>query len=273
MPLVGLAVFVVVVAALAWWLARGDEFWTRVAAAGFLLVPLSLVVQAAAGNVTAVFGTPPPFVVLTVVAAVVLLATKRFHVPALVFAVLLTLVYLVLGLFGLGHPDSFGDFAPSVLGIAGAMLAIVGTSKALGARRLGAPPAASPNRRTNVWTAAGVLSAIAVTSAVQTVAQPAARAPAGAQLVTMKGDEFSPNVLRAKAGERMTVFVRNEDAYAHTFTIDEADVDVYVGPGRGRSVAFVVPQPASGEGGGRSVEFWCTVTGHDDMRGRLELRS
>lgn len=274
MPLIGLAVFVAVVAALAWWVARAETFfWTRLAAAGFLLIPLATAVQAAAGNLVGVLGGPLPLVIAALVVGVVVVAMKRFHMAAFVLALFLTLVFLVFGLFGLTHPDSFGDFGPSVLSIAGAVLAAVGSAKARSEQKRDVVTGASAIRRNSVWTAAAVLALIGATSAAQTVFRPASGAVAGAQIVRMEQDAFEPTVLRARAGTRKTVFVRNDDAYAHTFTIDEASVDVYIGPLRAKRVSFSVPKGVAKGAGPSSIDFVCTVTGHDDMRGRLEIEN
>lgn len=243
------------------------SFPVRLAVWGFVLIALSVVVALAAGNATGAFAAIPPLLLAAVVAAV-LLATGRGLIAGLVVAVLALLAYVVLeilsGLFTVRHPDSFADFVPGLMRAVGALMAFVGTITALRRRRRGALRPTGRNELRLLRAGAGALVAVAVLSAVLTYTGDSdADAPPGALVVETQADDFEPSEIRADAGESLRVFIQNTDSYAHTFTIDELEVDEYVGPRSERLVRFRVPnRPAR-------LELWCAVTGHDNMTGTL----
>ena len=75
---------------------------------------------------------------------------------------------------------------------------------------------------------------------------------------------FLPSEVDVRAG-RLTVRVRNEDLFWHTFTVPELDLDVTI-PARGeRTDTFQAPPG--------SYEFVCAIPGHTQlgMRGTLEV--
>jgi len=246
---------------------RGS-FPVRLAVWGFALIALSVVVALAAGNATGAFAAIPPLLVAAVVVAV-LLATGRGLIGALIVAGLALLAYVVLeivsGQFTVRHPDSFADFVPGLMRAVGGLMAFVGTITALRRRRRGALRPSGKNERRLLRAGTGALVAVAVVSAVLTyTGNSDADAPPGALVVETQSDHFEPSEIRADAGETLQVFIKNTDSYAHTFTIDELDVDEYVGPRSERLVSFRVPsQPA------QRFELWCAVTGHENMTGTL----
>jgi plastocyanin len=79
-------------------------------------------------------------------------------------------------------------------------------------------------------------------------------------VVATEGDSFSPARLAAPAGE-VSVFVDNGDAARHTFTMDALGVDLEVPAGHNARVTFSAPPGA--------YEYFCSVPGHEDMRGTL----
>lgn len=243
------------------------SFPVRLAVYGFALIVLSVVVAIAAGNATGAFAAIPPLVLL-VVLALVLLLTGRGLIPGLIVAVLALLAYVVLevltGFFQLRHPDSLADFVPAFMRAVGSLLAFYGTMTALRERRRGSLRPAGSRERRVIMVGTGALAAVAVLSAVLTYAGGSdASVPSGALLVVTEDDRFDPSDIEAKPGDSIRVFVRNTDSYAHTFTIDEAGIDEYIGPRSERLVRFRAPRQA-----GR-FELWCAVTGHDEMTGTL----
>jgi hypothetical protein len=239
------------------------SFPVRLAFWGFLLVPASAVVGAAAGNATGVFAVFP-LLVFAVIAALVLRIIGRGLVAALVVGVLLLLASIELGLFHLGHPESFSDFVPTVMRLAGLALAVVGTSFALTQRRRGLRPTATQMQRRALVVGGSLLVALAIASGVLTVTQPTGAVAAnGATVVTLKGDRFIPSVVHVRPGEAARVLVRNIDGYAHTFTVDDLKIDQYVGPRFERVITFNVPA------GAKRFALTCTVTGHERMSGKI----
>jgi plastocyanin len=79
--------------------------------------------------------------------------------------------------------------------------------------------------------------------------------------VTASGFAFEPDALTATAGEATTVTFTNDDADAHTFTIEELDVDIAAGGG----------ETAEGEltADAGDYEFVCRI--HPSMTGTLTV--
>jgi plastocyanin len=246
------------------------SFYGRLAVAGFALIFLSIVVAGLSGNAPGVFGFgPPAFISLVVV--LVLLITGRGVVAALVvsvFALLLFAVGEVLGgLPALGHPESFSDFVPALMRAAGSVMALTGSVVTLRQARRDPPTLRSgtKNERRLVRLGAVGLGVLAVLSGVSTYTRNASiDAPPGALVVETRGDEFYPSDLKLEPGRRQ-VLVVNRDSYAHTFSVDALDVDVYVGPRADRLLTIEVP------GREGTHELYCAVTGHEEMVGTVEI--
>jgi plastocyanin len=78
--------------------------------------------------------------------------------------------------------------------------------------------------------------------------------------VVLEDDEFDPDVLELEAGTEVTVEVRNDGSYGHTFTIDSVDLSTgTVEPDQVVTATFEVP---SG-----TTEFHCTF--HPGMDGEM----
>ena len=70
--------------------------------------------------------------------------------------------------------------------------------------------------------------------------------------------------LNAKAGETLRLVLKNDDFFIHTFTIDELDVDVTIGP-RGEKILKLTPANKG------TFEYRCTIPGHESMEGTLTV--
>lgn len=80
----------------------------------------------------------------------------------------------------------------------------------------------------------------------------------------MKETEFKTESIDAQRGETLRLVLKNDDLYVHTFTIDELDIDVTIGP-LGEKALSLTPGDAG------TYEYLCTVTGHESMTGLLEV--
>lgn len=150
-------------------------------------------------------------------------------------AKVIALVLLVLAagavfwtVFGLFTPGSFFDFMPAVLVLPGALLALgAGIASIRGKGR----PVGGGERRA-VTVILGVLGLLALASAVLTVTGRETvddDVAADADLVVDFEDFEFDKATYETAGE-VTVLVKNSDPFVHTFTVDDLDIDVDLGP-------------------------------------------
>jgi len=247
------------------------SFYTRLAVAGFALIFLSIIVAGATGNATGAFSFAPP-ALFSLIVGLLLVITGRGLIIAIVVSVLALLLFVGLealgGLQVLGHPESFSDFVPALMRAVGSVMAFAGTLIAFRQARRG--PAAlhpgSPKQKRLVKVGAAGLVLLAVASVFLTYTRNAdIDAPAGASVVETFEDDFSPSELSLEPGPH-TVLVVNRDSYAHTFSVDELDLDVYVGPRADRLIKFDIPDDDPGR-----HDLYCAVTGHEDMTGTIEF--
>jgi plastocyanin len=220
--LVGLAPFLMLVAALVWGLDVGDEI-------GF-------------------------FVSLVVVPWVGAFLVWRFGTWAKIVAIVIALAGLAAlfwTAFGLALPASFFDFVPGLLVIPGAIIAIVASIGGIVAKRRGHMVA---GREGGEWRAIRVVLAVigvlALVSATLTISSRSAVDASGADAeVDLKDFAFDQDAYSIAGGS--TIVVRNQDPFAHTFTIDPLGVDVHLGPGS--SEVITIPAQAG------SYVVYCTL--------------
>lgn len=62
--------------------------------------------------------------------------------------------------------------------------------------------------------------------------------------VTTKNFAFSPTTIEAESGDTLAITVTNSDDVQHTFTIDDADIDVVVEPGASGETQVTVGETA-----------------------------
>ena len=75
---------------------------------------------------------------------------------------------------------------------------------------------------------------------------------------------FEPTVIQGKAGQKVTLELRNEGKVEHSFTIDSQGVDKTLSPGADTKVTVTIP--ASG-----SVSFYCKFHRSTGMAGALAV--
>jgi plastocyanin len=244
--------------------SRGERrraFSVRLLVVGMLLFPLSIAIAGAAGNTPHVLGYLGP-AILAALVAVLVVVTGRLFVPTLVVALLMLLLFGLFGIGDLAHPESFADFAPALWRTVGLATAVVAAAIATRQRRSGTLRRATRRERRTVGIGALALIAVTVGAFVFESASRTTIARAdGAVVVNTLEDSFDPETIGVRPG-RQRFLIRNDDAYAHTFTIDDLAVDEYVAPRRDRFVTVTFPR------NGRFV-LSCAVTGHEDMTGRI----
>lgn len=256
-------------------------FWIRVAVTSLFAVPVGLLALLAV--LLGAGGRPPhgviaPLAILSAVCAVVAglllwsrLWSGRFLIPAVVVCVLLALITAGISVeFGLTHPESFFDFVTSLVTVLGPLIAAAACVAAIAARRkrtLRDGPRRTVRRA--VLAVPATVVALGVVSGIATFAGGPAHVRAGdAVEVDTFNDRFHPEAFIVTEGERVEFLVRNADSYAHTFSIDELEVDEYIAPHAQRLVRFTVPRP---DPGAAEVTLYCAIIGHEGMTGTIRV--
>jgi plastocyanin len=228
-------------------------FYKRVAALGYILIALTGIISTLVGlingNTEEISFTLPILVIGLLLAG----AIWRFGTWALVVGGILALLVLVLlvpfSTFTLSHPESASEFIPLVLLVAGALLAVVGAVVLIvQGRRHTLRMTATPNEAMALKVFLGVVAVLILASLVMTMTTPrtvSADTRAGATVIDQKNFSFSPSAWTVKSGETVRFVVRNGDSTLHSFTLDDAKVNVAIPPGTERLIEFKAPAAGS----------------------------
>jgi plastocyanin len=252
----------------------GTQRWARLASFGFLMAALAPIMFIIAGFIWDLGDDGPMFFIIA--AAVALLGAflvRRFGTWSKIVGIVLAILVggaLFWTAFGLASPMSFLDFVPGLLVPPGVLIALVGCIAALVARNKPAP-AEGEGKTIRIVTL--IVGLLAVLSAVLTFTSKNTASEADANqasaTVVLKSFEYENPSYDLEPGSK--VLVKNEDPLLHTFTIEELDVDVAIGPGSEELVE--IPGDASGE----YVVFCRPHTedpespGEDDMASKVNL--
>lgn len=200
-----------------------------------------------------------PFLVISVVLIAGLVLSRR---PGKAGPILLLVGSVLTILLNVGDPglvpafvnlNAAGDFVPRILGMGGAVIALIAGIMAL---RQGAT--ASAAAKTFGIAALAIAVLLIAASAYTTATFKSDEEGSGDSLVSAKDFEFEQDTVEAD-GPEVVVFFTNPDPSLHTFTIDALDVNLAVPAGKAKRVAFQA-QPGT-------YEFYCTP--HPDMTGKL----
>jgi plastocyanin len=82
--------------------------------------------------------------------------------------------------------------------------------------------------------------------------------------VEMDDFYFEPTVLEGKAGQKVTLELKNEGKTEHSFTIDSQNVDQELGPGEEAEVDVTIPKSGV-------VSFYCRFHKSSGMAGALAV--
>jgi plastocyanin len=82
--------------------------------------------------------------------------------------------------------------------------------------------------------------------------------------VEMDDFYFEPTVLEGKAGQKVTLELKNEGKTEHSFTIDSQNVDQELGPGEEAEVDVTIPKSGV-------VSFYCKFHKSSGMAGALAV--
>jgi plastocyanin len=209
--------------------------WTRLASLGLFMIGLAAFLMIAASLVWGVDVADdlPFFLSLVIVPWVAAFLVWRFGTWAKVVGILVALASLgamFWTAFGLAVPASFFDFVPGLLVVPGALIAIGASIGAIVARRRGHEVSArAGNEGRAISSVVVVVGVLAALSAVLTVAgRSTVETPEGAATVTLGNFEYDRSEYELSGGSQ--VVVSNDDPFLHTFTVDDLDIDVELGP-------------------------------------------
>jgi plastocyanin len=206
-------------------------------------------------------------VVALVVGALISVIPHPWNLILAVIAGLLCLLFASDGLdLSLGSPQSFFDFAFPVFFFTGGVLLLIGGITGLVQHFRHQPSDGNARLVTGIRAVFGVLVLILAVSAVLTVVNIGSASAAdkeGAALLKAKDDEYSTDTLSTSGNGK--VVIENKDPILHTFTIDDLDIDVKVGPGSHEVVKL--DNVKAGE-----YFYHCRVSGHESMDGTLTVK-
>lgn len=225
-------------------------FYTLMAAAGFALISLAALLMLGVGVLSGDVGGVAPIVLILLVPGLLGLflswkVGRWGHIISVLLAVALVVMNAPFLPFALSHPEGGVEFIVVALFVAGAVLAIVGGGVSLVQwLRRSIPAGATPGQRLALKGYLGLVAAVVVASIALTAlarTSLAADVRAGATPVTIKDFAFGQGPLEVGAGETVRLAVLNDDSALHTFTFEEAGVDVSIPPGAERLVEFTAP--------------------------------
>lgn len=204
--------------------------WSVLASTGLFCVTAACALLLAA---TQLFGlqSSAEYGIFTVIGLGTLVAgicVRRFGAWAKALAILAgiaSIMTLFWTAFSIGAFQSFFDFMPAILVVPGALLAIGCSIAALVAGRRGHRTEAPTGReRSTVRAIVGVVAVAAVLSGVLTVLGRSNASSTGTSATfTMKNFKFDHRTYTVPSGSK--VFVRNDDPFQHTFTVDALSID------------------------------------------------
>ncbi len=249
----------------------GVPFYTRTAIVGLLVYAAILLFFGAMATARGGDLEDIVFVVIFAVPAVVVagLAFRFGKWLALVAGVWALLNLVLNGPFilpSLAHVNSFFDFGLALAVIVALIIATVAGAVAFVQHRRGsARPYGTPRERATLWTIVGIVVGLMALSGIMhlsAISEVSASDRAQAIVVGMKNTEFDPTEIQMAAGAPASFAVRNSDFVVHTFTVEEADVDVSIIGGSEKLISLRAMDAGT-------YEFFCTVPGHEDMKGTI----
>lgn len=229
--------------------------WIRLMGLGALLVVLAPVIPMLAE------GFEPFFAVMMAPVAIGLVLLRFARKTGVVWLGVVSLALLIMNAGfipeALLHPESPADFVPVSMLTVGALVAVISTPAALREARGRSGQSAFPRIAARVAFALVCVAAVGSVVARGNVTNDAPSA--GSIPVAIEKFAFGSESLAVQSGE-VALYLTNNDAARHTFTIDELGVDVSIAPGQSRLVRF---DASDGQ-----YRFYCKP--HDPgMEGRL----
>ncbi len=253
---------------------RNKPFYVRLNAGGLLAFALVIAVTGVILELGGQSGSMVFVAVLAVPTVVIALLALRIGRWALTLAAIWAVLMFLAGLLFLrpavSHINSFWDFAPAVAAIVARLAASVGGVGAFVLRRRGTlrQTATVVEFRLLVAATMGVVVLVLLSGVLhlESLESVSADAKAGAIAVGMKDTQFDPTKLTVRAGQPVTLFVKNDDLIVHTFTVHELGINEVVIGGGEKLIAIAASDPGN-------YEFVCEIPGHEAMKGTLVVEA
>jgi len=214
---------------------HGRARWKRLAALGLLLAAAAPLLIAVASLIAGSGAEDLGFFFVTAAIGIVgAILVWRFGTWASVVGVIAALLMgmaLFWTVFSLSYVSSFADFTTAVLLPLGVLVAVVAGIASIVRRRRRTPAAEGAERRA-IQIVLAIVAVVALVSGILNLTGRSSVADDAESdlIVRMHDFDFDEETYRADAGTT-TILVRNNDAFAHTFTIDELNVDETIIPG------------------------------------------
>lgn len=252
-------------------LPASRPFYTRLAALGFVFIALTGLLYLAFNLPSTSAGEIGFLAAFIIFGTAIAGALLRWGAWAQVLAALLSLLLLLLvvpfSIFNLLHPESAADFVPLMLLAVGTIFGLIGSVVSLIQRVRHTLRAATRTESLALRIVLGCIMLLAVLSLALTATARTSVSVASkvnAIQVELRDARYSPSHLEAKAGQTIRIVVRNDDATLHTYTFDQAGVDVSIPPGAERLIEFQAP--ASGV-----YQWYCIPHSDPSANGRTGM--
>jgi plastocyanin len=209
--------------------------WTRLTIIGLLMASIGPLLMFLAGALFGLdLGEGLFFLVPGVIGLIAAYLVARFGTWAKIVGAIVG--FLIAGLlfwtaFGLQAPASFFDFMPGVLVLPGGFIALIAGIGAAMAKRRG-NLSDRPMGGERIWIR-GVTYVVVLSAVVSGILTATGRSSAdqSAAALSVIADDFEWDKLEYTVAGTSAVYVRNDDPFLHTFTVDELDIDVSLTPG------------------------------------------
>lgn len=220
---------------------------TRTIVLGYLTIVVGFLFPIITSKFEAIVFLGPFMAIALLMAALAWRFGTWAKILATVVAILMLLANAPFMAEAVAHPSVFFDFVPSMLIIAGAVIAAAGGVAAV-VRRADPRTQASDGERTIRRASIALVILVAAISAALSIAGRTTLSAAekvGATQVGLRNFSFQPQSFEATSAGPARIVVHNSDVALHTFTVDALGVDVGVPPGSDVAVDLGAAAPGT----------------------------
>ena len=248
--------------------------YARVTIIGLVLMAMPAImiaiVQSAQGNAVGSLIFAFIIFVIPLAAAVLIWRYGRWALIVAMVVGVLDLVNLIRFLeYGVGRPNSFFDFVPSLLILVGSLITLLGGATAYIQAGRGEPRTAITG--VELSASLGIAIALVVLVVMSVIVTATQRSTVSAEdrarslSIALKDFQFRPDRITIPAGVSIQTVIENRDILGHTFTIKDLDIDHTLGPDSQILIKLGALEPGE-------YTLTCEVPGHESMEGVLVVK-